>query len=252
MTPTIIRIANKFASILRKKAGEDFLLKHPGKTESYIDPEMTEELDEIVKDSLHLVILMQRSMMDFMKSCEHATGEKKEMGGRFAEQVLFELQEIETNLNNSRLLEFILNSESGILDTIAGDIGMIRTALNLVRPHANEATPEAFQDLDLRVYKWLEELEENITKLADESMGQSEYMEEQFAVEPRKMREQVETDVDEIAREDIHPDYPDFEPEYGVMERELNPELKFQENRQKVKSHSNRWMPEGNHWVEKK
>jgi len=215
----LIRIAHKFASILKKSDEHDPLLKHPGQVEQYIDPEMTEELDEIVKDSLHLVILMQRVFMDFGQTCEMAAGEKRELGCKLAEQVLFELQDIETNLQDPHLLEFVLNTESGILDTIAESVAMIAMVLNLVRP-ATEKMPEAFKDLDQRVFKWLDELKENITKIADQSMGQSEFMERHFAVEPMGMKEQVDTDVDQILEEDIHPDHPSFQPELETWHRE--------------------------------
>lgn len=222
MSIILSRLARRFALTLNKKADDnDPFLKHPGQKGQYIDPEMTEDLDDVVKDSLHLVILMQRAFMEFASVCDTASGEKKELGSKLAEQVLFELQEIETNLQNPHLLEFLLNTEAGILDTIADDISMIKTALNLIKPWGSKEIPEAFKDLDQRVYKWLNELEENVTKLADESMGQSSFMEQHFAVEPRQMKDQMDEDIDQINREDIHPDHPDFEPEMDISQREF-------------------------------
>lgn len=277
MPIALTRIARKFALILNKLGSDlmtDPLLKHPGKKEQYIDPEMTEDLDEVVKDSLHLVILMQRSFMGFMQECEKSTGEKKELGGKLAEQVLFELQEIETNLQSPHLLEFLLNTESGILDIIAEDLGMIRTALNLIKPtqevqYGPVKMPEAFKDLDQRVFKWLSELEENITNIADQAMGQSDFMEQHFAVDPLQMREQVDTDIDQINREDIHPHHPDFDPDMDTTQREYDIEEEEYENEGKrphpmdlknwgqefsdgVKNFSDQWEPEGDHFVEKK
>ncbi len=230
---------------------------------------MTEELDEVVKDSLHLVILMQRAFMDFMREAETSVGEKRELGTKMAEQVLFELQEIETNLQSPHLLEFLLNSETGILDTIAQDLSMIKMALNLVKPHPGEATPEAFRDLDQRVFKWLSELELNIDQIADQAFGQSEFMEHYFMSPRKKLVEQVDTDVDQIVPEDVHPDAAEFEPEMETIQREHDSENEEYKNEGKrphpmdlkdwgqefsdgVKNFSDMWEPEGDHYVEKK
>lgn len=231
MSISLTRVARKFALILSKTAAdpmEDLLLKHPNSMEDmYVDPEMTEELDGIVKDSLHLVILMQRAFSDFLKICE-AAGGSKDLGLDLAEKVLFELQEVETNLQNSSLLQFNVNMEDSILHTIAEDISMIQRVLELVKPYPGAKVPASFRDLDQKVFSWLLELEENIASIADKAFGQSDFIEQIFAEPKSQMSEQIDEDVDEISREDIHPDHPDFAPEFDIAEREINPEGKWE------------------------
>lgn len=270
MSITLNKLARKFTLILKKRADEfDPLLKHPGTKEQYIDPEMTEELDEVVKDSLHLVILLQRSMSEFAANAYAASGETKELGSKFADKVLSELQEIETNLQNPALLEFELNTEKGLLDTVAKNVEMIQAVFNLVKPHPREKMPESFKALDQRIFKWLDELSENVVTLADRAMAQSPFMDRHFSEHPMQMREQVDMDVDQINREDINSDHPDFDPGMDVIQREEDAVQKAldeegetphpmdlknwgEEFSSGVKNFSDRWEQEGDHWVEKK
>jgi hypothetical protein len=237
MSITLNKLAHKFTLILKKYADEF----------EFTDPEISEDLDGVIKDSLHLLILLQRSMSEFSLYCHNATGETKELGGELADTVLSELQEIEANLQNPDLI-----NKEDIAHQIVQSITMIRSALELIRPNPREKMPESFKTLDQRVFKWLNELEENIFKLVDQPM-----------------LEQVDTDVDQILREDISPGHPDFEPEESITQREEEAaqraydeegetphpmQLKDwgEEFSSGVKNFSDRWEPEGDHWVEKK
>jgi hypothetical protein len=213
MSITLIKLAKRFSVILRKNADDpnnDPLLRtNPAR----IEPELTEDIDDLVKDSLHLVILLQRAFMDFADQCQE---DKNSFGSKLAENALLELEDTEDALNNTELLNFDLNTESGYLDVLTNNVGMLKSVLDLTLGGGDSP----FKKLDQKVHKWVNELTENIDKLHDKTMAQSPFMERYFAEPQTKMLEQVNTDVDQILEEDIHPDHPSFQPELGVWERE--------------------------------
>ncbi len=168
---------------------------------------MTEEINDLVSDSLHLVILMQRAFTDFLRLCDQSSGAKKVIGGDVMEKALFQLQEIETNLNNEYLLEFDLNQKvQDIIDIIFEDIGDVRKEIAYTNKYE-----DLFSGFDKRrIEKWLGELEENIGKIEDLAMRQSPVADSFYGERrhggPLRLHEQDPRDPDEIGYDAIHPD----------------------------------------------
>lgn len=202
---TLASVAALFMSLLKNADPiRDPLYKHTPGLGERVEPEMTEELDELVKDSLHLVILLQRAFQQFRKESSN------EMAHKLVDNALIDLEDIEEALTNPELLNFDLNLEAGLLDTVDQNASMLKGVLDMLLDNGKLA-PE-FKGLDLRVFKWINELIENTDKLYDKAMGQSSYMEGNIADRPMRMVEQDERDVDQIDPEEIHPDYDD--PDY--------------------------------------
>jgi hypothetical protein len=203
MSHKLSKIARRFTIIINKRAdfmNDPLLKKSPEK--NYIQPEMTPELDEVVKDSLNLVILLERAFRAFQKE-SIATGNL--MGRKLADNALIDLEDVEELLGNSELLDFDLDSESSYLDVMGQDISMIKGVLDMIN-EGGSVLPE-FRKLDHRVYGWIAELMENCEKLHDQSMSQSEFYDTKYQQEPLRMLEQDSRSVDEIDPEEIHPDF---------------------------------------------
>lgn len=209
MKPSIVlrKIAVKFSKIIKSSdhSPNDPLLKgdYPGGNPR-IEPELTEEIDDLVKDSLNLVILMERAFIEFQKD---AVDNDNELGQKFANNALLDLEDIETALTNPALLTYELDVESGLLDSIDHNASMLKGVLDMTLDHGKIA-PE-FSALDRRVFGWVNELIANADKIHDLAMSQSEFAEEVIADKPVRMVERDLRDPDEISIEDIHPDYDD-------------------------------------------
>jgi len=226
-------LANHFFMLIKQADP----MKDPLVRSEKVLPEVTEEIDDLIKDSLQLVILLHRAFADFSNEAQNLAGDDKYLATKLSEQVISELDEIEDTLQSPHLLEFDLNTESTLIDSLDSSLSMIRMALNLVKPvpvpaphyyseyekvrWEGKAPPPAFKALDPKVHKWVSELQENFDKMHDLAMRQSEFMERYFASKPIRMTEQEEKNPDEFSYEDIHPDYDDG-PEYFSDEAAWN------------------------------
>lgn len=188
----IHKLVDKFV-----KLATDPLLKD-NKDQKKIEPEITLEMDEIIQDCLHLVILLQRAFQEFY-----------ELAGRTGKQLstnaLQELSEIEEGLNSPSLLNYDLEFGSE-LDSLDHGANMIQMALELTRQPNGEIMP-GFEKLNFNVYRWVNELIENLDRLHDQAMSQSTYFEENLSDQPRRMTTQEDLDIDQITEDDIHPDF---------------------------------------------
>lgn len=202
----ITALAYKFDRIL-KTADTTNIFKTKENTNTGTSyTERTEEIDDLIKDSLNLIILMQRSFQDMHKSCSSSHGEAKELGSKLAKESLFELQEIETALEDPKLLEFDRAEEWGALNNISGSIMMLENTLNLIKPIGDQHSP-IFKHIDLRIYKWLNELSDNIDKLQDKAVDNAPFMEQHLYTQPKRMLEQDPKNIEEVSSEDLHPDF---------------------------------------------
>lgn len=141
-----------------------------------------EQVDHLVSDSLHLVILMQRNFMNF---AEVAGGIGKQLVGN----CLDELLEIEEGLGDADLMDIDQELGFGSLENMLENAEMVQGVLELA---VGDGAIPGFAKLNGKVYVWVGELIENLGKLMEMRDGHVEM---------------VEKDVDSINPEEIHPDY---------------------------------------------
>lgn len=174
MSLSLVSVARKFSSILAYSDIEE------------LSEEIAPEFDELVKDSLRLVILMERSVQDWAKDLDPDSNERAhKIGGH----LLLDLEDLEDALNNSQLSD----DTSGVLEMVKHNTNLLGSTLELTRGRHGKADP-GFETLDLNMFKWLNELMDNTDRM-------------QELVAPTMT--QNERNVDEIDPEDIHPDYND-------------------------------------------
>lgn len=196
------KLAIQFTKTLKKQAieaKEDLLFKDTPRGGKRIEPELTEDLDQLVQDSMHLVILLQRALEDFK---EVAETHNSYIGLQTASSALLDLEDVETALNNPKLLEHDLELDYGNLDVVFQNAENLKSTL----AKSKNSISGIFSKLNPNVYRWSSDLLDNADKIRELSLQQSDYLNEQIG-NPHRLSEQDVRVPDEISEEELHPDF---------------------------------------------
>ena len=131
-----------------------------------------------------------------------------------AHQILREVIQLPKLLKPGRFLRFDFNREYGVISNALDIMDSIKASLNKMVPAYPKLT-----DLVMKI-------DHDLEQSHDLFMRQNQTLDKSIMVDPTRMEEQVDTNIDQIAPENMHPDSPYFEPESVITENEENPDFR--------------------------
>lgn len=191
----LTKLADRFIKMVKANEWEQDPLyrSNPYDRESKrIQIEVTEEMDELIQDILSAVVLLRREFNDILKEKG-----KKSPVGELIVSIMEHLDRLESSMSDETTFNYYIESMKSPLSTA------YRATSDIVNTLTNNGHILKY---DMRnVAQWLNDIRDNIDKLHDLIIRQSDWLASRFRAQ--NLLEKVDIDVDHLTRDDLHIDY---------------------------------------------